>query len=310
MEDNVTTVDLSERLDLSEGFAKMKIDKEKKIVYGVKFLGRESKNGRDYSDKAMQEYANLSEGESIFRNHKKGSRLEEEFAGNGRNKRVEQDGVYGDWHYTSNIAERVEDIVDLKLTGLGMSLSGGGIQKKQPNGRMLIESYTSHRSTDLVVAPATVSGLFEQEDDKKTNTKEEGTKLENSVNESIAELAKEITQLREQLVEERDARKSAEAKEQKLRMVQEEISESKKDVTPAIRKALELLETREEVRAVLADLATAKPKENKPAPTGSSEPFGDAGSSDAAIKESVDNVFNALKTGQVSPGQVLLGERS
>jgi hypothetical protein len=140
------------------------------VLYGVKILGFESKNGRSYTPGALQKAAPLYEGQRVNVNHPaakdagKGREFEARI-GEIRNVRfVPESGLYGDFHYlkTHPMAPRVQEAAERMPTAMGFSHNAEGRGSKR-NGRDVIESIERVLSVDLVGDPATTVGLFESE---------------------------------------------------------------------------------------------------------------------------------------------------
>ena len=145
------------------------VDREAGVIRGVKILGRTSKNGREYTDSALREAAELYEGIGVmFAHPPKGTpNLERHFAekfGELRDCKPGQDGVYGDLHYLKShaLAESVCESAERfpKQFGLSHNAQGREIMR---GGKRFVESVVSVRSVDIVTRPATNSGLFESE---------------------------------------------------------------------------------------------------------------------------------------------------
>lgn len=147
-----------------------KVDRLNHVIRDVKVLGRFSKNGREYSDKALEDTRKLSEGKAVNINHpvRRDIHVERgllEGWGFLQNSRIASDGVYADLHYldsheaTPVLVERIERFPDK----LGLSIAGDGIQTRK-NGKKFVESVDFMNSVDLVGVPATTNGLFESFD--------------------------------------------------------------------------------------------------------------------------------------------------
>ena len=152
---------------LSEGLTTDSIDRAAGVIRGVKVLGRVSKNGREYTDKAMSDGVKLYEGLKVNVDHPDKSRPKAERGflegfGELRNVRKEQDGVYGDLHYlkSHSAAETICEAAERfpKQFGLSHNAEGDVVQR---GGKMVVESLTSAVSVDIVGRPATNEGLFE-----------------------------------------------------------------------------------------------------------------------------------------------------
>lgn len=147
----------------------LRVDSENGVIHDVKILGRESRNGRRYSDVAMDQAAKLYEGCKVNVDHPDRSNPKRErglLEGFGVIKNVKRDGdaVRGDLHFIKShpaapvICESAERFPDK----FGLSHNAEG--DTSPDGK-LVESVNRVRSVDIVGRPATNEGLFESEDD-------------------------------------------------------------------------------------------------------------------------------------------------
>jgi hypothetical protein len=156
-------VTLFERVLPTEG----RVDRAAGVIRHVKILGRESSNGRTYSQKAMQDAARLYEGVRVLVNHPKRHEpnVERPIAdhfGTLQDVKVQGDGVYGDLHYIRShpLAEQVCEMAERQPEKIGLSHNAEG-ESIREYGREVVESVTRVRSVDLVLNPATNRGLFE-----------------------------------------------------------------------------------------------------------------------------------------------------
>ena len=80
-----------------------KIDREAGIIREARILGRVSKNGREYSDKALDDAARLYEGVAVMIDHDRKNPGRErglmESFGEIQNVKRKEDGVYGDLYF-------------------------------------------------------------------------------------------------------------------------------------------------------------------------------------------------------------------
>lgn len=143
----------------------LRVDRDKGIVYGVKVLGLESKNGRTYSAKAVNEARSLYEGAKVNIDHRvKGSdqRSYGERFGQLRNVVVDQAGLRADLHYNPkhSIAEQFAWDAENEPSNVGLSHDVEGRMAKR-DGKDVVEAITKVNSVDLVADPATTRGLYE-----------------------------------------------------------------------------------------------------------------------------------------------------
>lgn len=151
---------------------KLRVDREKGIIYGVKALGIESKNGRTYSEAARQSQAKLIEGMAVAFGHDRDDPGRERgFAEQPaviRNVTVKSDGNYGDLHVFKShpSAELLFDRAEQAPETFGLShvaeceLSGG-----DKPGTTVVENISKIHTLDIVTRPATTDGLFESIDE-------------------------------------------------------------------------------------------------------------------------------------------------
>lgn len=148
----------------------VRVDRENGVIHGVKILGRESKNGRTYSDKAMDDAARLYEGVKVNVDHPSKDRpnaergLMEGF-GELRGVKRERDGVFGDLHFLKShpSAGPVCEMAERFPRQFGLSHNADGVTT-QERGKVIVESVESVISVDIVGRPATNEGLFESVD--------------------------------------------------------------------------------------------------------------------------------------------------
>lgn len=155
------------RIKLSESVYgdALKVDREAGVIRGVKILGKESKNGRTYSDRAMREAATLYEGRKVNIDHMMREGSERPFRdvfGELRNVHMKEGGVYGDLHFLKShpLAEQVCEAAERFPTQFGLSHDAEGRTARQ-GGKLIVESVIAVHSVDLVNTPATNAGLFE-----------------------------------------------------------------------------------------------------------------------------------------------------
>lgn len=147
------------------GGPRLRVDREKGIIYGVKILGLESANGRRYLAKAVRKAIPLYEGRSVRINHPKrpdDQRDSEDVFGKLRNVEMGEDGSYGNLHFLKShpMAERVCEAAERMPDVFGLSHNAQG-EGETINGIFVVQEIVGVRSVDLVADPATTSGLFE-----------------------------------------------------------------------------------------------------------------------------------------------------
>jgi hypothetical protein len=152
---------------LSESLTSENIDREAGVIRGVKVLGRVSKNGREYSDAAMDDGVRLYEGLKVNVDHpdRKNPKADRGFLegfGELRNLKKTPSGVYGDLHFlkSHSAAETVCEAAERFPKQFGLSHNAEGEVAKR-GGKWIVESLKSAASVDIVGRPATNDGLFE-----------------------------------------------------------------------------------------------------------------------------------------------------
>jgi len=146
------------------------VDREAGVIRGVRVLGRQSRNDRQYSDRALNEAARLYQGIGVNLNHadRRDSPLERSVeAGFGWLEKVEvrADGVYGDLHFFKSHpqAAMIVEAAERNPKRFGLSHHAEG-RVVRASGKNVVESIERVRSVDMVQNPATNAGLFESEE--------------------------------------------------------------------------------------------------------------------------------------------------
>lgn len=161
------TIDLYE--DIVRGQRKLRVDREKGIVYGVKVLGLESVNGRRYLPEAIRDAVGLYEGIGVYENHPR--QPNDPRACNDRfgwleNVQVGEGGaLYGDLHILlpeSELAKKVFKAAEEKPDLFGLSHNAKGEGENDTDGIFVVRKIVDLRSVDVVTEPATTGGLLEQ----------------------------------------------------------------------------------------------------------------------------------------------------
>lgn len=148
-----------------------RVDTESMVIGGVKILGSESRNGRTYTEAAMNDAVGLYEGVRVNIDHPEKARMSRNFAesfgvikSSRRERQGETPGVYGDLHYIKShpLAEMVVEKATRFPESFGLSHNAEG-ETKRRGGKVFVESLIAVESVDIVDRPATNSGLFESE---------------------------------------------------------------------------------------------------------------------------------------------------
>lgn len=143
------------------------VDRDAGVIRGVKILGRESRNGREYTPAALEQAARLYQGRAVNLNHAR--RHDEQRpveAGIGwlEDVEVRPQGIFGDLHYLKS-HPHAECLIEAALRNprrFGLSHHAEGRVTRRA-GREVVESIERVRSVDVVQNPATNNGLFESE---------------------------------------------------------------------------------------------------------------------------------------------------
>ncbi|ANS03316.1 hypothetical protein [uncultured Mediterranean phage uvDeep-CGR2-KM19-C37] len=155
----------------------LRVDPEAGIIHGVKILGSTSLNGRIYSRRAMHEAASMYEDIDVnidhpIRTDPDAERCLIDGFGCLKGINVREDGVYGDLHFLKShehadvILERAKRMPQR----FGLSHNADGHTARR-GGTEVVESIERVRSVDLVRNPATVSTLYESENNRMTKTR-------------------------------------------------------------------------------------------------------------------------------------------
>lgn len=246
-----TATELVEEWAPGEALKEAKVERETSRVLNVKLLGAVSRNGRVYSDRALEDAKRLYEGVQFFLDHPtddelrrtKGVRSVRDLAGRVRNVRRAGQEVRGDLHLIPggphtdlvlNIAESMPE-----LAGNSHRATG---RVRTENGKQVVEGLAAVAAVEFVTAPATSKGLFEshqdppdpsKEDDVKDLTlaqlKEQRPDLVKAITDAVAE-SQELTQLKEQvkgLKKENDDLKAQGAERDRKALIETKLAEAK-----------------------------------------------------------------------------------
>jgi hypothetical protein len=167
---NLSNKTVSLREDIFRGTTPLRVDRELGVIHGAKLLGVVSSNGRTYTLAGIRKAAGLYEGKVVNIDHRakpNQPRSAHDRFGRVVNVVVKDDGLYGDVEYLRShpMADRVAEAAE-RMPGIyGMSHDAWGEGNNSPGKKAtVIESITNVNSVDLVCDPATVKGLFEQEE--------------------------------------------------------------------------------------------------------------------------------------------------
>lgn len=169
------------------------VDREAGVIEDVKILGIKSKNGRTYSESAMQKAIGLYEGAKVNVNHR-----EPKSGARGYQDRL---GVLEGIHYKPGeglfakrfrfnpkhaLAEQLIWDAENAPGNVGFSHDAEGTTSRK-NGTTVVEDIHAVNSVDLVADPATTAGMFESEQKVTQKMKTTVKELVEGLPESITE---------------------------------------------------------------------------------------------------------------------------
>ncbi len=152
---------------------KLRVDRDKGIIEGVKILGLESKNGRTYLKETIARAVALYEGAKVNVNHPDGNPTQprdyRDRLGSMQQVRVGQGdgGLFADFHFNPkhSIAEQLCWDAEHAPENVGFSHNVQAKVSRGRDGKVVVEEITRVQSVDLVADPATTKGLFEHAQD-------------------------------------------------------------------------------------------------------------------------------------------------
>ena len=145
----------------------VRIDREAGVIFGVKIIGCESRNGRHYPNDTLRHAIPLYENSKVNLDHPDGdprkSRSYHARFGVIRNVHLrENEGLYADFWFNPkhSIAEQLLWDAEHAPDNVGFSHNVEAVVKRDTT-TALVERIVSVRSVDLVADPASTQGLFE-----------------------------------------------------------------------------------------------------------------------------------------------------
>jgi len=146
-----------------------RIDREAGIIYGVRIISPNSKNGRTYESEALKKAIPLYEGAKVYIDHQDEKstterRMRERWGVLQNVREGAGGGLDGDLAYlkthpmTDLLVESAE-----RFSDFGLSHDAYGRQKKQADGTTVIYEIYKVNSVDVVDRPATTRNLYESE---------------------------------------------------------------------------------------------------------------------------------------------------
>jgi hypothetical protein len=161
----------------------LRIDRQLGVLRGVKLLGFDSRNGRQYLPTALAAAVGMYEGAKVNVNHPKGSPLAardyQDRLGVVRNIAVkESEGLFGDLHFNPKHALAEQLLWDAEHAPENVGFSHNVQARTVRQGEQtVVEAILRVQSVDLVADPATTRGLFEQHDPALESLSEENRSL-------------------------------------------------------------------------------------------------------------------------------------
>lgn len=149
-----------------------RVDAEKGILYGVKLLGRQSRNNRIYGQSVMEAAVPLYKGMKVFVDHPRSSepdRSVDRWAGTIQNARFEGESIFGDLKLRkkSPFFEGILEAAAEFPKDIGFSHVADG-ETRLDGETEIVESIREVFSVDLVTDPATTAGMYESKRTRKT----------------------------------------------------------------------------------------------------------------------------------------------
>ena len=146
-----------------------RVDKATGVIHDVRIIGTRSRNRRTYTHDALQSAVGKYEGVHVNVNHPKSSELHEDrqfddWAGVLRNVVYREGALYGDLHLrrSSRWFDQIVEAATDFPNSFGLSHVADG-DSRMDAGEEIVESIDSVFSVDIVLNPATNSGLFESD---------------------------------------------------------------------------------------------------------------------------------------------------
>lgn len=158
MDENQELQLIEEEVELTESVL------EKDTLTDVLFLGKTSRNGRIYTEHAMQEALSLYDNIPVYINHSSKERQLNEHFGTTQNVRLTEKGIVGSIKAltTHPMFDTIKEAYDNKTNRIGMSHDAKGLGTMK-DGIATINKITSVNSLDIVTKSATTQNLRESE---------------------------------------------------------------------------------------------------------------------------------------------------
>ncbi len=168
---------------ITNPLAEARLDDENKILRSVGIFGsRQSDNGYEYSNKAVDTLTRLASGTKVYLNHQSRSEMSDregvrnilDWAGVIQNPRRQGDKVVADFHARGEMWPMVKDVATLLPEKVGFSINSK-VWTTQENGKETIADIHTLHSVDFVASGATIQNLFESTKTTKEPEKIKGT---------------------------------------------------------------------------------------------------------------------------------------
>lgn len=148
----------------------LQVDREQGVIRDVKICGRRSRNGRHYSDQALQQVMQEAEGSRVYVDHDSPQEgvvhrrsLRDRF-GVLKGTYMRDDGVYARelrYNPEQSLTEQVLWEAENNPGTFGLSINVRRARLRKTKEGDVVESFEKLRSVDIVSEPATTNGLFE-----------------------------------------------------------------------------------------------------------------------------------------------------
>ncbi len=162
----------------------IRIDRDAGILFGVKIIGCQSRNGRDYPNETLREAIDLYENSKVNLDHPDGDprkpRSYQDRFGMIRNVMLrENDGLYADFRFNPKHAVAEQLLWDAQNApeNVGFSHNVEALVRQEED-RTIVEKIVAVRSVDLVADPATTAGLFETVQITAERSEHDGEKIQ------------------------------------------------------------------------------------------------------------------------------------
>ena len=183
----------------------MRVDRQAGVIRGVKILGLQSRNGRQYLPEALAKAVPLYEGAKVNVNHPKGSPLSprdyQDRIGVIRGAVMRpNEGLFGDLHFNPKhvLAEQLAWDAEHAPENVGFSHNVQARTSRRDDC-LLVEEITRVQSVDLVADPATTRGLYEQNQPLPVEAIQPAASVQEIAQQAqLQELRAELDQLRAQ----------------------------------------------------------------------------------------------------------------